>query len=236
MVKRQFATGLLCLAAILEASSGGARTRAAIAVQDLVVIAGEVRDRAGQVLPGVTVTILPDGGGRTTYTTTDRDGRYHLDGLPDGTYRIDFELPGFSGIRRNHVVVGRDGSARVDAVISVRPQCECLSSGFKTVPRDVFGQVVDEAGRPLPHARLEVAGPKRWEIAYADAEGRFRFRPPVEGTWPIVASDGGFAPARQQISSATTGPLVLQLRFLGTQGLPDTEFNTECDCPEYFAR
>lgn len=220
----------------LEVSAGGARTGAAISVQDPVIIEGEVKDRAGQLLPGVSVTPLPEGGGRATHATTDREGTYHLDGLPEGTYRIDFELPGFTGIRRNHVIVGRDASTRVDAVLSVRPLCECLSSGVPTVPRGVPGQVVDEAGRPLPHARLEIAGPKLKETAYADREGRFLLRPPVEGTWPIVASDSGFAPVRQQISNATTSPLVLQLRFVGAQGLPAIEgFNDECPCPEYFA-
>jgi hypothetical protein len=40
----------------------------------------------------------------------------------------------------------------------------------------------------------------------------------------------------QQISKATTAPLVFRLQFVGTQGLPDIEgFNRECPCPEYLA-
>jgi hypothetical protein len=229
---RQFARWLLCLGAILEAFSWGSRTHAAISGQDPLIIEGEVKDIVGQLLPGVSVTMLPEGGGRATQVTTGRDGRYRLEARPE-IYRIDFELLGFTGVRRNHVLAGPNGRARIDAVLVARPLCECVTSGLRLLP-DVSGQVVDEGGQPLPHARLEIAGAKRKETAYADSEGRFRVRPPAEGTYSLVASDSGFAPVVQPISKSTTA-LELRLQFVGTQDLLDTErFNHECACPEYF--
>jgi hypothetical protein len=230
---RRFARGLLCLGVILEASSGGAPTRAATSVQDPLIIEGEVKDRAGQLLPGVSVTALPERGGRVTHVTTGRDGRYRVE-ASSAIYRIDFELRGFTGIRRNHVLPGPDGRARIDAVLAVRPLCECVTSGLRLLPRDVSGQVVDDVGQPLPHARLEITGPKRKETAYADSSGRFRVRPPAEGTFSVVASDSGFSPVARTISKAATA-VAFRLKFVGTQDLPDTEtFNHECPCPEYF--
>ena len=230
---RQVAGTLLCLSVVLEASSGRTQTSATISAAAPAIIEGEVKDRSGQPLPGASVMALPERGGLATHTATDREGRYHLEGLSQGIYRVDVSLPGFDGWRQNHV---RVGSTQVDAVLSVRPLCECISSGLPAGPRSVPGQVVDEAGRPLPHSRLEFVGPRYRERAYTDGEGRFLVSPPVEGTWSMVASDSGFASVMQQISKATTAPLVFRLRFDGTQGLPDSEgFNRECQCQEYLA-
>jgi hypothetical protein len=237
---RQVARTLLCLSVVLEASAGGTRTTrttAAISVAAPAMIEGEVKDRSGQPLPGASVIALPERGGLATHTATDRDGGYHLEGLSQGIYRVDVSLRGFDGSRQNHVRVGADDSIRVDAVLSVRPLCECISSRLPPAgPRSVPGQVVDEAGRPLPHARLEFVGPNRRETAYAHSEGRFLVSTPAGGTWSMVASDSGFASVMQQISTATTAPLVFRLRFVGTQGLPDIErFNRECPCYEFIA-
>jgi hypothetical protein len=235
MGPRHLVTGVLCFSVVTGASSGQQPTRDALSIADGVIIDGKVTDRSGQPLSAVSVDALPEGGGRATRATTDRGGVYHLEGLPEGTYRLDFSLPGFSGLRRNHVRANSDRRVGVDVVLSVRPLCECVTSGPPADAVIIRGQVVDEAGWPLAHTRLQLAGPKRQETAYADSEGRFRLRPPAEGNWSIVASDSGFAPVTQRISKATTAPLIFRLRFVGSRNLPDSEvFNHQCPCPEYF--
>jgi hypothetical protein len=78
-----------------------------------MIIEGEVKDRMGQRLSGVLVVMLPEAGGPATQTTTDRNGAYHLEGLSEETYRIDFALPGFEGFRRNRVRLDSgDGACR----------------------------------------------------------------------------------------------------------------------------
>lgn len=228
---------MVCLTVALVASSGGPRTTAAMLVAGPGIIEGAIKDLVGSPLPGVAVLALPERGGLVTRTTTDRDGMYHLDGLAEDTYRVDFALLGFVETRQNHVRVRPERPARADAVLSVRPICECVSDGLRTIQRKVAGQVVDDAGRPLPHARLEIIGPRRQESARADSEGRFLVRLPVDGSWQMIASDSGFAPVKQQISKATKEPLVLRLRFVGTQGLPDIEMFDEVAGarPGYFA-
>jgi hypothetical protein len=233
---RVLANCMLCLAVALEASSGGQRTNSAILVAATGIIEGAIKDRVGAPLPGVSVATLPERGGRVIRTTTGLDGTYQLNGLVEDTYRVDFALLGFEGARQNHVRVRPERRARVDAVLSIRPLCECISTGLPTTQQTVPGQVVDDAGRPLPHARLKIVSPTRQEFDHADNEGRFVVRLPADGFWQMIASDSGFAPISQQISKATIEPLVLRLRFVGTQGLPDTEmFNHRCRCPEYFA-
>ena len=200
-------------------------------------IGGRVRDTIGQVLPGVTITVMPNRGGRARQTITDRDGVYRLEGLPDDTYRIDFLLAGFDLVRENHVRAGADPQVDVDATLAVSAVCECVNSGLSTTAEPIAGQVVDNQNRPLPHARLDVVSPARRETAYTDSDGRFYVRLPLDGAWPITASDTGFASVTEQISKASSGPLVLKLRFEDSGSLPRRErFRLGCLCPEYFGR
>ena len=199
-------------------------------------VEGTVSDEAGQQLAGVFVLALPERGGTTIRATTDSGGAYHLTGLSDEPYRLDFWLQGFQGVRHNHVHPGLEVRTRIDAVLLVRPQCECVRSGPSPTSRKIAGQVVDDGGRPLPHAVVEFAGPVRREKAWADEERQFKVSPPADGSWSLVASDGAFASESRTVSAKTTGPLTFRLRFVGSEQLPPTErFHSGCACPEYLS-
>src|SRR5687768_7287559 len=59
-------------------------------------LTGSVRDTAGSVLPGVTVTAVNSTSGSMTSTKTDDTGRYTFAGLEPGqAYRVTTALPGF---------------------------------------------------------------------------------------------------------------------------------------------
>lgn len=189
---------------------------------------GVVSDAAGQRIPGVTVTAIPESGGQARQATSDSDGTYRFDGLPDGIYRVDFGLRGFDRIRRNRVSVRHDAAVRVDAKLRVRSLCECVSPGVPSPWAQRAGQVVDNAGHPLPHARIELVGR---EVAYADREGRFLLRLPVNETWVLAASDTGFRRVTQQVSGADAASAVLSLEFGGTASVPDEERFGGCECP-----
>jgi hypothetical protein len=70
-------------------------------------------------------------------------------------------------------------------------------------------------------------------VNYADSEGRFLVRVPADGSWQLAVSDSGFATVRQQLSPASTEPVVLKLPFVGTQNVPDYERLRiyDCICP-----
>lgn len=211
----------------------------AVSAQEGVV--GRAVDSVGQPLPGVTVTITAPAGGEQRRTTTAGDGKYRFDKLADGIYRVDFELLGFDMTRRNFVRVRNGSSTVADATLRVSAICECvMATGPPVAKRS--GRVVDEAGRPLPFARLEIAIPitapgvvpasTRREVAYADAEGRFSLFAPVDGTWPLTASDSGFRSVTQQVSASVVEPIVFRLFFTGTgPEVPDEEhFSEHCLC------
>ena len=82
----------------------------------------------------------------------------------------------------------------------------------------------------------DVAGwhvsPMRREVAYADTEGRFLIRVPVDKTWPLTVSDTGFHAVTQQVSGSVAELIVFRLAHAGTTGLPDHErFGRGCRCP-----
>ena len=206
-------------------------------------VAGRVVDTIGKPMPGVTVTIMPAAGGEQTRTTTAGDGTYRFDEMADGIYRVDFELVGFDVTRRNFVRVRNGSSTFADATLRVSSMCECVSvTGLPRVAQR-SGRVVDETGRPLPRARLEIAVPipaeagvapaSTWrEVRYADTEGRFSVLAPVAGAWALIASDSGFRSVTQQVSGSPTEPLVFTLFFTGTDtGFQVYErFSRGCRC------
>ena len=195
-------------------------------------IVGHVVDASGQPLPGVSVTTIAEPRGVASRAISAGDGTYQFSTLPDGTYRVDFELLGFDVIRRNHIQVRHDVPARADAMLFVSGVCECVNIVPSTPVRERSGQVVDESGRPLAHARLEVVSPLRREAAYADGEGRFKIRLPVNSSWPLTVSDGDFRAQTQEVSGAGDVPLVFKLAQAWSPGLPDLQrFTRGCRCP-----
>ena len=78
-------------------------------------IHGVVRDEQAGVLPGVTVTLsgpalqVPE-----MVQVTDAEGEYRFIDLPAGTYRLKFELGGFSTLVREELRLTVGFAARVD--------------------------------------------------------------------------------------------------------------------------
>lgn len=195
------------------------------------VLTGRVVDAKGWTMPGVSVSAMPGAGGPTARAATNLDGAYRFEALPDGTYRLDFDLYGFDIIRRNNVRVQAAAPARIDATLVVSARCECVQRARPIGLEERDGRVVDEAGRPLPHARLEIVSPARRDMAYAGADGRFRVRLPTTDAWPLTVSDSGFGAVSQLLSGSAAEPIVLTLRHTGLAGLPDLERLTRpCRC------
>jgi hypothetical protein len=61
-------------------------------------VTGSVVDASKAVVPGVTVTATNIATGVPTVTVSDESGRYRLQNLPPGTYRVQAELTGFSTV------------------------------------------------------------------------------------------------------------------------------------------
>jgi hypothetical protein len=78
-------------------------------------IAGTVKDEQGGVLPGVTVTL--SGTDRTTVFITEANGQYRFLNLPPGTYRLAFEITGFTA--RTLSDIGLRVGANIDLPVTM---------------------------------------------------------------------------------------------------------------------
>jgi carboxypeptidase family protein len=101
-------------------------------------IAGQVTDSSGAVLPGVTVeassVALIEG---TRSAVTDGQGRYTVDNLRPGTYKVTFTLPGFSTSVRDGIELVGNFTAPVNAQLKVGAVEESITVTSETPLVDV---------------------------------------------------------------------------------------------------
>lgn len=81
-------------------------------------LSGTVVDPNGAVVTGAKVTIYGVGSGMTRSTTTDENGQYKVDDAPAGTYRVEFESPGFAKLSRE-ITLGQTSEAQADASLEI---------------------------------------------------------------------------------------------------------------------
>ena len=87
--------------------------------QNFGEIVGRVGDEQGAVLPGVTVT-LSGAALMATQTAVSNDrGVYRFPAVPSGTYKISFELTGFSNFVREDIVVPVRQTVTIDVQMKV---------------------------------------------------------------------------------------------------------------------
>src|ERR1700731_1174532 len=84
------------------------------------VIAGQVRDATGGVLPGVTVEIAsPALIEKVRTVVTDAAGQYRIVDLRPGVYSVTFSLEGFGRLVRDNVQLTSGFTATVNAELKV---------------------------------------------------------------------------------------------------------------------
>src|SRR6187397_1577969 len=84
------------------------------------ILAGEVKDTTGAVLPGVTVEAAsPALIEKVRAAVTDSSGRYRIESLPSGSYTVTFSLTGFAPVKREDLTVSGSGVITVDIELMV---------------------------------------------------------------------------------------------------------------------
>jgi hypothetical protein len=101
-------------------------------------IAGLVTDGTGAVLPGVTVeSSSPALIEKTRTVTTDAQGRYLIDALPAGTYRVTFTITGFRSVAREGIQLTTGFTATVNSELAVGSVSETVTVSGATPLVDV---------------------------------------------------------------------------------------------------
>ena|SRR5689334_24713531 len=71
---------------------------------------GTVLDVTGRPIPGATVTVRNESSGVSRLATGDSEGKFSVEGLPDGTYTIEASAPSFASSRRAVLYAGNQPS------------------------------------------------------------------------------------------------------------------------------
>jgi iron complex outermembrane receptor protein len=92
------------------------------------ILAGEVKDATGAVLPGVTVEAAsPALFEKVRAAVTDGSGRYRIESLPPGSYTVTFSLTGFAPVKQENVVVSGSDVITVDTELTVGGMAETIT-------------------------------------------------------------------------------------------------------------
>jgi hypothetical protein len=82
--------------------------QAALWAQAFSTVSGSIVDQSGAVLAGVAVTAYNTGRTSRQEGVTDRNGRFELIALPQGSYVLEAELPGFERAEQTLTLNGQD--------------------------------------------------------------------------------------------------------------------------------
>jgi hypothetical protein len=114
---KRWLSGLLITAAMIAvaapafAQGGGASSTG--------TIQGRVTDSQGAVLPGVTVTATSPSMLGAQTTVTSETGNYRFPAVPPGNYNITYELAGFSGVKREGILITLGFTANVNVELAL---------------------------------------------------------------------------------------------------------------------
>ena len=145
-------------------------TTRTIVLEAGVTLSGRVTGPAGQPVPWAWLSVSDDEGQEVGFGSANESGYYSL-GVPTGTYQIDVYHDDFLDKTVEGVAVSQD------TVLNIT-----LGSGVL-----LEGKVVDDAGQPVPDARVcaRLPAEQSWEGFCTDSElgGSFQLR---------VAPDAGY--------------------------------------------
>ncbi len=82
-------------------------------------VLGTVTDQNGAVVPGATVSVSNEEFNLALYASTSLDGRFRIDGLRAGSYKLRIEAPGFAADESNGIYVSENGETRMDRSLKV---------------------------------------------------------------------------------------------------------------------
>jgi hypothetical protein len=169
-----FASLTISLPALVSAQTVGATTGA---------INGKVVDASDAVLPGVTVTISAPQMQGTQTAVTNEEGNYRFPGIPPGTYRVQYELPGFSVVVREGIRVTLGFTATLNVTMQV-------SSLQETVTVTGASPVVD--------------------VSSTKTSTNYDFRelasiPSARDMWAILAESPGITMSRIDVGGSAAG-------------------------------
>jgi hypothetical protein len=116
-------------------------------------LVGRVTDSAGSPLPGATIVVSTTAGEQLF--TSDAQGDYGVSGLTPGSYKVQFQMPSFTTVEVDPVVVTAGRVLVLDAQLSVGALDEAITVAAEAGPVKAVSAATSVADKPGPH-RLAV--------------------------------------------------------------------------------
>jgi hypothetical protein len=118
-------------------------------------LVGIVRDSAGAMVPGATVSATDVGTNARTTQQANGKGEYSLLNLAPGTYSLHIEAPGFRGYDQNGIRLELNQHATQDVSLALGQVSQTISvnadvSGLDTVTSVISDEVNGQSLRDLP--------------------------------------------------------------------------------------
>ncbi|WP_418666338.1 leucine-rich repeat protein [Allofournierella sp.] len=147
-------------------------------------ITGTVKDKDSAPVKDAEVTVKDQGGKEYGPATTDQDGKWSIDGVPDGEYTVTVVFPNGSKAEKPDVTVpGTGGGGAVDTGELQKPPAATIT-----------GTVTDHEGNPLAGAAVEMAKEgSTYKTAATDQSGAWSIGDVPQGSYTLTASVAGSA-------------------------------------------
>ena len=101
---------------------------------DRGTLTGLVTDPSSAIIPFVKITAIHVETGVTNATLVNESGNYTLVSLPIGTYRVEFETPGFKKSVRNGVTLASGATVRLDVTLEIGSVGESVQVSARSTP------------------------------------------------------------------------------------------------------
>ncbi len=151
-------------------------------------ITGTVTDPKGALVAGAAITVMDPLSNQTFTGTTDKTGRYKIEGVPAGTYNVSIISTGFSEVRRDSIKVEEDKTTNIDVKLEVSMVEETVTvtagSGLKGNVDSTYQQIRQKAGEANAFdasASVNNLVLKRDAATFTLKSGEIYFIAPVEG-------------------------------------------------------
>jgi len=118
-------------------------------------IVGTVSDQSGAFAPGVLVTATNAGTGQSKSETTDQSGRYTIQNLQPGTYKVDMDAKGFRRVEQTGVIVTPNTISRADQNLQIGQATEQVNISaaatlLQTDKSDTHSEISSKQIRDIP--------------------------------------------------------------------------------------
>jgi hypothetical protein len=171
-------------------------------------------DRRNGVV-GASVLARPQTGdtGRLYLTSTDQKGRFKLDRLPEGDYRVEVRRDGLVPVTKDNVVLKFPFRAVVEVpMIPGDDPTGAAAPAGEASSASLVATILTQEGAPASEVTVRIVnddGRADPRMMQSNDEGRAEFGPIAGGRWTLETRGLGFLPIRAQVELTGSTDLTL---------------------------